>query len=206
MKQISLCAKIISFVFSPLLTPFYSLALAFFLTYLYTISLSTRINVLLVVGAITILLPMALIYGLKSFKIIGNVNLVNRSDRTYPYLFVALCYGLALLYLRALNAPTWILTFIIGGILCVLVNAIVNLKWKISGHCAAAGCLVSMLFFIAFKGYNVYPMEWWIYGSIAISGMIASSRLILNRHTVSQTAAGFVNGLVCTSLTLYLIH
>lgn len=206
MKPVYICAKIISYVFSPLLTPFYSLVLAFFLTYLYSVSLSTRINALLVVAFLAIVLPALIIYGLKTLKLIQNVNLNKRSDRTFPYLATAACYLLALIYLRALHAPEWLLTYIIGGIACILINTAINLRWKISGHCAAAGCLVSMIFFIAFKGYNVYPIEGWIYGVIAVSGLVASSRLILHRHTLMQTAAGFLNGLACTSLTMYLIN
>ena len=79
---------------------------------------------------------------------------------------------------------------------------VVNFKWKISGHGAAIGGMLAFLVFLAYNGLNAWPMDGWIFGAILATGITGTSRLILERHTLLQVAAGTVNGAVCVWLAL----
>ncbi len=43
-------------------------------------------------------------------------------------------------------------------------------------------------------------MQWEFMAGIVLAGCVCTSRLILQRHTLMQVAAGFLNGFVCVFL------
>lgn len=205
MKTADYIARILSFVFHPIVMPLYCIALALFTTHLYTIPLQTRLNVLVAIFGITVCLPITIIYILYALKIIADTGLTDKKDRTIPYIAGLLCYFFAYLYLVASHAPDWLLHFVIGGIIAVAVDTIVNFRWKISGHATAMGCAVALVFFLDFSGLNAFDMDFWTYFILLASGAVASARLLLRRHNLEQIGAGFANGLIVTLLSMIFI-
>lgn len=198
-------ARCLSFIFHPLIVPVYCIALALFTTHLYTLPLQTRLNVLLYVFGLTVCLPLTVIYILYAVKAIRDTSLNDRKERTWPYIAGLLCYVVLFFYLSAAHAPVWLLAFVMGGIIAVVIDLIVNLRWKISGHATAMGGAMALVFCIDYLGLNAFNIDFWIYFTVIMSGLVASGRLILERHTPAQIAVGYLNGLVVTILSILLI-
>lgn len=65
---------------------------------------------------------------------------------------------------------------------------------------AAMGGLTAVAFFIAAKHIGVIPMLWPMIICVMLTGLVASARLYLNRHTPLQVVAGTANGFICVYL------
>src|SRR5690606_18728506 len=91
--------------------------------------------------------------------------------------------------------------FMLGSCLLLIVMFMITLKWKISGHAAAIGGLTALLISVTIK-YGI-DLKWAIISEILVSGLITSSRLILNKHQPAQLYAGYILGFVIIFFTGY---
>lgn len=180
-----------------MLTATYGVALAMLLSYLCFSPLKARIIVTAVTFASTCAIPVIAIYMLYKLGAVKEPGLNNREDRTLPYLIAIACYVGTAIYTRFVNAPMWLSMFLIGGAVSLVVLTIVNRWWKISGHATGMGGITAVVFFLMFSGNSVINLQPEFIAAIILSGMVCTSRLILQRHTLGQVAAGFVNGFVC---------
>lgn len=193
--------RIVSAVFSPLITPCYGVALALWATTLSLVPVQLR---LLVVGMCLLLvcvIPAVAIMVLYKTGRISNPGLNKRADRTAPYGFTAGCYAVSAYYLYNIGAPLWLSGVMIGGMFAILVNLLVNFRWKISGHMAAMGGLIAVAMFITAKRLAVIPMLWPVIITVLLSGLVGTARLALGRHTPLQVLAGTANGFICVYLS-----
>lgn len=197
--------KIISAVFSPLIVPCYGIAMALCITPLFVIPLSTRMTVLGMCAVFVFLFPALAVLGLFRTGIIKDPGLNNRNERTIPYCITMACYLICAYYLYKISAPLWLIGFIIGGFLTILINLLVNLKWKISGHMAAMGGWIGVTFFIVINHLAVINMVWITIGVILLAGLVATARLALERHTPMQVIAGTANGFTCIYICSWLL-
>lgn len=88
--------------------------------------------------------------------------------------------------------------------IAVLMTAFISIFWKISAHAIALGASL-MIFLLV---YTIIPNPDFIYviiGTLLISGITLSSRLYLNGHTPGQVYAGYVLGMVISSIGLYFL-
>ena len=202
MNTLQHIARIISAIFSPMLIPVYTVALGIKLTYLYTLPSATVWTVIGWTFLFTAIVPVLGIFLMMKLGIVTDSGLNRQRERMWPYILAALFYVGCGLFLRHLHAPAWLYMFLVGGAVAGIVNMVVNFKWKISGHGAAIGGMLAFLVFLAYNGLNAWPMDGWIFGAILATGITGTSRLILERHTLLQVAAGTVNGAVCVWLAL----
>lgn len=202
MKKIS---KILSAIFSPLIVPCYGIAMSLCVTPLFVIPFKTRAMVLGMCAIFLFLLPALSVMGLYRMGIIKDVGLNNRNERTVPYLVTMACYGVCAYYLYRINAPFWLVGFIVGGLLTIFVNLLVNLRWKISGHMAAMGGWLGVTFFIALNHLAVINMMWIVIVIVILAGVVGTARLILERHTPMQLLAGTANGFLSIYLCAWLL-
>ena len=202
MKIIDVIAQVFSTLFSPLLIPTYCVIFALCDTYLYSIPNETKWNSIMIVFAITAAVPLIGIYLLTRFRIVDDPGLNRREERLYPYILTFLCYLGTALYMKNVHAPAWLSLFMLGGAAANLINFLVNFKWKISSHGAAMGGLIAVILYIAYKGYNVWPIEIWLFIAILLTGIVCTSRLILRRHTLMQITAGVACGFACVYLAM----
>ena len=196
MKKVS---QILSTVFYPLFVPTYGVALAFWCTMLSITPLGVRWRFILAIFGVTCALPALIIYGLHRAGFIKDPGLNNRTERTVPYILTALSYGASAWILAHAKAPSWLWLFMIGGLVAVAVNAVVNRWWKISAHLAAMGGLVALTFRIALSHTVLpgFPFIWMAIATILAAGAVGTARVYLDRHTVGQVGAGFLNGFLC---------
>lgn len=204
-KFIAGLSHVLQAVLSPLLMPTYGVFVALWASVLCLLPYGSRVAVLLVCMGITCIIPLIFLSVLRHFKLVKDLHIEVREQRFFPYLFTALCYGVAAYYLHYCHSPLWFVSFMVGSAITVLVMAGINLKWKISAHMAGIGGVVALIYQIHVQGLSAFDMMWLLCLAIIVAGLLGSSRLVLKRHDTWQVLAGAVVGFLCVSLTMRLM-
>ncbi len=141
-------------------------------------------------------LPVVTVLYLKNQGLIKDLEASNRKERLLPMAFGALFFLIGFIILRKINSP-----IIIQGIMfCSLINTIIvwliTSHWKISIHTLSVSSGVTIFWLLDYKYF--FPM-------LLILSLTAVSRLITNSHTLSQTIAGIVIGIISTYAQLVLL-
>lgn len=197
MKDIILkIAKAISWIFSPMLMPTYGMIISLYATYLTyaNISVGTRLTVIGAVFAATAMIPAIVIYILHRVGIVKDARLNNRVDRYLPLAAAIICYCGITIYLMQIHSPNWMLSFMLGAAGAVITMLLISFKWKISGHATGVGGLCAFIFALYYRNYAIAEGLWLLYAAIIAAGLVCTSRLLLERHSPAQVAAGFLNG------------
>lgn len=200
MRTIHYVASVFSVLLSPMLMPTYGMIIAFQLS-TYQILLTTdKLIVIAVIATLTCVIPAVLFLVMKYFGILTDVHLNNRRERFLPYAIIIVCYVVAALYLFNINAPTWMWMFLFGAGVASLVSLVVNIVWKISAHMAGIGGIIGLLCKINNFGDGVFDLMPIICVVIIVAGILGTSRLAMERHTLWQVIAGVFNGFLCVYL------
>ncbi|MGM9832961.1 MAG: hypothetical protein ACI31A_04650 [Candidatus Limisoma sp.] len=197
MRAIHYVSGFFSLLLTPMLMPTYGMITALWMSNLLILTLQTKMTVMLVVFAITCLVPALLFLLLKKLKVISELGINDRRERLVPYIIMIVCYVAAAVYLFMINAPEWLWMFMFGGGCAALVSMIVNFKWKISAHMAGIGGLVALLCRINADGDGAFDLLPIICVAIFVGGILGTSRVAMERHTVMQVLAGAINGFLC---------
>lgn len=202
MKRIS---QLLSSIFSPLLVPTYGMIMASYLSVLAVLPSSVLWTTVAITFVITCVLPLAGIIALYKSGVVKDPGLNERSERFIPYALAAVCYLGCAFFLYRASAPLWLAMFYAGGAVAIVINVIVNIKWKISAHAAAVGGLVAFVFRLAASHQAIYDMNVWMSAMVIVAGMVMTARVYLQRHTLMQVLAGAANGFLSVWL-MSMIH
>ena len=191
-------ATLLSTLFHPLLMPTYGISIALYTSYMRIFG--DRLLGIVIVGVLltTCILPSLGIYILYKLGHISDFRLHERTERTIPYLINFACYVACYLYLYRFGIPGWIIAFIAGAIVALIISLFINRYWKISAHMVAAGSMVTLVFLMSFYSLMLTPYILPLQiASVLLAGAIGSSRILLKRHTLGQVGAGFALGILC---------
>jgi hypothetical protein len=128
---------------------------------------------------------------------LADFHLPLRSQRIRPLLCSVLCTAGAWLVLRAATAPPLLQLLATASTLQTLLFLVITLQWKISLHSAVAANLA--LAALILLGGGGAPL-------VALVPFVAWARVHLGRHTVAQTAAGALLGLVVLTCAFYWVE
>jgi len=196
-------SRITSFIFHPLLIPTWGfLLLSNSGFYFALLPWSVKKFILLVVFIFTCLLP-ALSIWLLSLNPKFDIKLERSTERILPLLMSSVFYYLGYMILQRMPVFPIYNLFLIGSVLVQIMLIIVSLKWKISVHVAAIGGLIGGFIGLSFRTQEnpVLILSF----LILVAGMVATSRLILLKHTNSQVYAGFTLGFLIVNLIVTFI-
>lgn len=193
-------SRILSNFFSPLFIPTYAVAIAMWVTPLRVLPERNRLIVTLIIALITGLIPAAILIALRAFGIVKDLKLLNHRERPIPMIVWMVCYIAAALFLSSLHAPRWLPMFFYGAAIAAAVAAFISIWWKISAHTAAMGGLVGLMAWFAVASLADVNAMVLLSASILALGAVASARVAMGRHTLSQTAAGGLLGFAATFL------
>lgn len=196
MRVIHYVSVFFSTLLTPLMMPTYGIIVSLWMSSLLVLTLPTKMTVLGVVFLITGVVPVLSFILLKYLKIIDDIHLNGRKERLLPYVIMIVCYVSTAIYLFMINAPEWMWMFMFGGGCAALVSLIINLKWKISAHMAGIGGLIGLLCRINAGGDGAFDLLPVICATIFVAGILGTSRVAMERHTVMQVLAGTLNGFV----------
>lgn len=193
-KVLHYTARALSGLTFPLLMPTWGVLVAFMTTYLAFLPAAAMIGVLFVTFGLTVMLPVIVIFVMMRLGRITDPLLNNQQERTIPLLTAIPCYLAVAAYLFVARAPLWMTLFMVGGAVAIAVIAVINRRWKISGHSAGMGGLTALAVFLTMRGYEILPGALLPLLMILLSGMVGTARLLLERHTLGQVAAGYALG------------
>ena len=184
--------KFISYIFHPVLTPIVC-------TLLYFIIIPNHITrkfaywVLIIVFVTTYIFPLLLLYFLKKVKLIENYQLSSINERKFPILFftsVTLFLGIRLLKFNIID----LLAFSFFG--CALALSIsfilLFIKIKTSLHTLGISGLIGFISIISYE-YKLNLLILLIL-LFLLFGIVATSRLKLKAHTMSEIFIGLIIG------------
>ena len=123
-----------------------------------------------------------------------------RRDRLIPLIITTVMYIFTYYLLYKLQTPEHVKLFILAAAILVLITCLLSIKWKISAHMVGIGGLVGMI--IALYSKMSGNLNFYLFISIFIAGLVGASRLKLNAHNSRQVYIGLVIGLIPTLLIM----
>jgi len=199
-KILSTTARITSILFHPLLIPTIGFLLLFSSGFYFAvIPWNLKWFVLLVVFFSTCLIPLLSI-GLLAFSSRFDIKMEKGTDRVLPLIFSSISFYFGYLILGRLQSFPIFQLFLIASILVQIALVIISLQWKISAHAAAIGGLVGGFFALSVR-LQENPVFILILLLLS-SGIVCTSRLILQKHTNAQVYSGYILGLLIMGLSI----
>jgi membrane-associated phospholipid phosphatase len=185
-------ARYVSNIFSPPLTVLYGVMIV--TPYL---ELQARWTWSLLFVALFVLPPTLYVYILMQRGIITDFHIKVREQRIKPMLLILANTVFGILAYYRLGGPKYLVVLAVCCLLLVSIMFFFTFFSKISGHCAAAGGLLTVLMSIMeFNESAVIPIALMV-------PLIAWSRVRLGRHSVAQTLTGFILGVSTFGSILY---
>lgn len=186
-------AQAISYLMHPLLIPLYVVFLVFNIdSVFYFIPLGAKLYCYAITAFALLLMPVVSLPFFKYLKLITSYGLEVKQERVYPILVAV---GFAFLgfwligrfpYTNIIQQLYLVLIILLSGF------SIITLRWKMSMHMTGMGALCGFLMILGFKYFgDVKPI---LMLMILLSGLLASCRLYLEKHTPLQVYVGFIFG------------
>ena len=187
-------ARLISYVFHPLLMPAYAMLILFNINshYMYTLSFNYKMILLGFVILFTFLLPSIAMFFMVKLKMVDSLEMHSRKERPAALVIVALFFYGTYYIFQQLPVNTIFTMFMLGATLLVLISLLINYFYKISLHMMALGALLATL--VGFSFLIHQDIRLYLFLIILIAGITGTARLKLNAHTPSQVYTGFLMG------------
>ncbi|MDD4514240.1 hypothetical protein [Massilibacteroides sp.] len=191
-----LFANIVSTVFHPLLMITYGMVLTLLYTYLAIYPVNMKLIMIGGAFACTTVIPGLFILLLKYSGSISDLELTDRRERVLPFLIMIFSVLVFVFFIRRMQVPFWLIGLLIGVAAALLLSLLVNFYWKISIHGVGIGGLIGAVMGIA----RIHMMNaYWLFIILILTaGLVATARIILNKHTPMQMYAGICLGFICT--------
>ena len=195
-------AKIISYLFHPLLMPTYGFLIIFFTNnYISTFtSAPIKLVIISITFIFTFVLPTVNALILLKMGRIKNLEMETLNERIIPYTSTVLYY-FALFYLFY-NAefPNIFKILILGAAISILLTIFISFKWKISAHTIGIGGIAGAALGIVYR-LNL-DMRSVLMLVVLFAGVVGYARLKLNAHTPAQVYFGFALGFLVELLLM----
>jgi hypothetical protein len=196
-------SQFISWVFHPLLMPFYAMWLLLLFQGISIEMIPLKLKLMLT-GMVFIsasLIPLGLIFVLYKLGLINSMYMNTREERLFPLLVIAIFYYLTYYLLKGIPIPLIFHMYMLGATFLIIVLMAVNFFRKVSLHAAGMGAVTGLVAGTAFHdGANLAPV---MIVCLLISGLVASARIKLNAHQPADVYLGWLTGAVIMFLTGY---
>ena len=200
-------AQFISVVFHPLFIP---VIVTWYLVYLQTglftgYSATEKQMVLIRVGYNTIFFPALTVVLLKAVGFLKNIYLKTQRERIIPYIATNIFYFWTYLVLKNHEGtPTVLTSFILGIFLAYSLALIANIYFKISMHGLGVGAFTGVMLLLIFTGF---PFTIFLPAMVVfvLTGVVATSRLIVSNHTPFEIYTGILIGILCQLIGYFVV-
>lgn len=196
-------ANIVTVILHPVLLPTLGFLLllnsGFYFSY---INWEAKRLILIVVFFSTAILPLMMM-SVLSLNPKFRLTFEKGAQRALPLLISSVSYYLGYMLLSRLNAIPLLKVLMIAAVMVLLGLLLLSFWWKISSHMAALGSLTGILLALSFRT-GTYPI-WSIIAVILVSGITASSLLLLNRNKLWHLETGYALGFSIFYLVIYFI-
>lgn len=195
-------ARIISYVFHPLLIPSYFIAVLMSLNVFFAlmIPVDARWKIILLVLITSAIFPMIILYGMYRFRLLKSLTMETKEERLYPYLATSIFLFLTTYMIWQINISPVYYYVMLGASILAVITMLINIYWKISAHTVSIGGVLGIL--IALQSVLLLDLLWLIAITILISGLIGFARLRVGSHTQAQIYTGYAIGFLGTFLLI----
>lgn len=195
-------ANFFSIITHPILLPTWLLLIIIEIGLFKTLSINASMCII-IVSAITFVIPTIIILFLKKFKVIKTLTMERRDDRVIPILIMATSLYITSRFFNGIYVLGIYNFYLICSTLLCMIVFWVNLFWKISLHSIGWGGFVGILFIYTTILAEIFLPYFII--SIVIAGMVCSARLYLKSHDSAQIYVGFITGFLVTTILYRLL-
>ena len=193
--------KFISYILHPVIIPIIS-TLLYFIIIPNHIPREFAYRVLSIVFITTYIFPILVLYFLKKVKLIENFQLESVNERKFPILFIAATtLGLGLLLLKSNIVGLLALSFFGCTLSLTIVYILLFIKIKTSLHTLGISGLIGFISIISYD-YKLNLLVLLILLFLFL-GIIATSRLKLKAHNMSEVLIGFIIGLMSQQIIYF---
>lgn len=185
---------IASYLFHPLFIAIYAAIIYFAATKNFYVASEIFLYLIQIV-IITILIPVTLFFLLLSLGKIDSIMVENLGQRKIPLLInTALLLLLIHKSITITNLPELYFFFLGGSISSIIALVAIYLHKKVSLHMIGITALTSFIFAISINTQSDFTNTFAFF--VICIGWVASSRLALKAHTISELTLGFFTGLI----------
>ena len=198
-------ARGISYLFHPLLVPFYILLLLLGLDSFFALLIPIRFKFVLlgIVFLTTVSFPLIVIFFLYRLKIITSFYLEQKEERIFPLLCISIFYYLTYYLLKGVQFASFFSYYMLGATLLAILALVITFYKKISLHMLGMGSF-SGLFLGLSLNFGLHFLNLFLAG-ILLSGLVGWARLKSNSHQPAEIYSGFFVGAgVLTALIVLL--
>lgn len=187
-------AKIISYLFHPLVVPSIAMLLLFQMesSIGYTLSYESKAALFGVLFVLTILLPLLMLSVMYRLKIIPDFYLKSREHRLLPLALLLLLFLLFWWRFDVHYLPLPYQMLFQGLITLSFLSLLISIKVKISMHLIASGALAGLIAGVMI--YSQANLVLLLSFSILFGGIVGWARLMLKAHQPYEIYLGYVIG------------
>ena len=187
-------AQGISYLFHPLLIPLYGLFLIFNSNSVFSlIPEKVRLYCYGMTFITLFLVPLLSMLVFKKFKLITSFDLELKQERIYPVLVTIFSAFLGFYLIGMVPYTNIVQQLYLVLIIMLSAFSIITMRWKISMHMTAIGGLCGFLLVWGMNYQGDVRNAFILF--LLLSGILATSRLYLKKHTPLQVYLGFLFGL-----------
>ena len=198
---------VVSYVLHPLLMPTFTFATIFYFLpeSIQPITEDSIPYLLFAILITTFLIPLMSVSALKFTATISSLALEKREERILPFLFITVFYGLTTyLFIEKVQVNNLLALMMIATTLLILLLTAITMQYKISIHGAGISGSVGFLLALTYQ-YNdpmlMYPLAVFV----VLTGLVMTSRLYLNAHTIEEVSLGALLGFLFCFAALYFL-
>lgn len=196
-------SKIISHIFHPLLVPTVGFLVLFYSgTYLSYLPFNIKAWITSIVFVCTFFIPIMFILFLRYQEIINNIQMKDRKDRYIPIIITFFLFVFCFYLIRRIDIPGMFYSFMLGGLITLLITFFITIRFKISIHMVGLGGLMALIIFISF--YLKVNLSFYLILVILFTGITGTARLHLKAHSPVEVYSGFVMGFAVVLATMML--
>jgi hypothetical protein len=197
-------SKIISHILHPLLIPTVGFLVLFNSgTYLSYLPFNMKAWITSLVFVCTFFIPLMFILFLRYQEIINHIQMNERKDRYVPIIITFFLFVFCFYLIRRIDIPSMFYSFMLGGIITLLITFFITIRFKISMHMVGLGGLLALIIFISF--YLKVNLTFYLILAVFCAGMTGTARLYLKAHTPVEVYSGFIMGfaVVLSTMMIY---
>lgn len=156
------------------------------------------------VAANTLILPAFTVLFLKLLRFIQSIKMERRKERIIPYIATMTFYFWAYMVFRHQPmVPAVLATFLLGNFIAVILAFFSNFFIKISMHTLGMGGLLGLVFCFLDNPSVYIALPLMII--ILLCGIVGTSRMILEAHTLREIYLGVIFGVLAQLLASWIL-
>ncbi|MEO6165930.1 MAG: hypothetical protein ABIO46_14285 [Chitinophagales bacterium] len=197
-----IAAKIISFLFHPLVLPTYAFLLIYWTNpLLFTNYDSTELGkIFLTVFINTFLFPVIAILLIWRLGFVKSLYMESQQERMVPYLTSGAMYIWTYVVFRKSGLPEILSIVILGATITLFACFMITIFRKISIHTASMACLFILTFAMCLLSQTDYSFL--LMTTALMAGVVGSSRILTGAHDLNEIALGYFIGVVSQLVAL----